>query len=404
MKRIFIAVLLPLMLNSCGTSGAVTKTDDIRRPSPAPQEVVHEFEKSDISGYRPLNYERQKGIWLSYIDLAPMLEAVTAEDLEVRFDEACKNIKELGCNTIYVHLRPFGDAVYESELYPKSDYICGDYDPLAVICDKAHEYDISVHGWINPLRLQTADRLAEISGFQTAEWFASSDPAVQTVAGDEHLWLDPAYPEVRALIAEGAAEIAENYDVDGIHYDDYFYPTTDPEFDAQCFAEKGGGSTLEEWRTENISQMCREIYQRVKAVNPDIEVSISPQGNIENNYNYLYADVARWCREDGFCDRMIPQIYFGYDNTVKPFLSTLSDWQKMTSCGDVKMTVGLAVYKIGEEQEFTDTSGIIARQITDCEDCQGVSLYTYDSLFGERFDTERMKQEIAAIRSALDEY
>lgn len=404
MKRKILAATFSLMLTSCGKIGAVTNIDDIRRPSPAPSEVIHLSENPEISGYRPLNYERQKGIWLSYIDLAPMLEAETAEEFEVRFDKACENIRELGCNTVYVHLRPFGDAVYESALYPKSDYICGEYDPLDIICDTAHGYDISVHGWINPLRLQTADRLSEIKGCQTAEWYASGDPAVQTVAGDEHLWLDPAYPEVRELIADGAAEIAENYDIDGIHYDDYFYPTTDPEFDAQCFAENGGGNTLEEWRTENISQMCREIYKSVKAVNSDIEVGISPQGNIENNYNFLYADVARWCSEEGFCDRIIPQIYFGYDNAVKPFSSTLAEWQEMSGKGNVKMTIGLAVYKIGNEQEFTDKTGIIAQQIADCARCQGISLYTYSSLFGEGSDSERIIKEKNAIMAELNKY
>ena len=125
---------------------------------------------------------------------------------------------------------------------------------------------------------------------------------------------------------------------------------------------------------------------------------------MENNYYKLYADVEKWINEEGYCDRIIPQIYFGYENAVKPFISTLDEWQKMCSKGSVVLDIGLAVYKIAQEVEFTDNTGIIARQINDCKECQGVSLYTYGSLFGVDREVERIKDEREAIRNALGKY
>lgn len=401
MKKRLLAILLTLCLAGCVNQTDQTNVTEVRRSSPQP--INYEYiPPVPEAGYTTLNYDAQKGIWLSYIDLAPMLSAETAREFEESFEDACENVSELGCNTIYVHVRPFGDAAYESELYPKSDYVGGDYDPLEIMCDIAHENELSLHAWINPLRLQTADRLSEIYGYQTADWYAEGSDKVCEVYGDEHLWLDPAYPEVRALIAAGAAEIVENYQVDGIHYDDYFYPTTDEYFDAQCYAQMGDGSSLDEWRTDNISKMCREIYDSVKTANSSVVVGISPQGNIENNYEYLYADVKAWCSEEGYCDYILPQIYFGYDNPVKPFKSTLMAWQDMCSSKKVKLVVGLAAYKIGLESEFTDDVGIIAKQIRDSTSCQGIAIYTYNSLFGEDSHSERLQQEVNAISSTLE--
>ncbi len=400
-----------LMLVSCNENNNEQETDISERlrnmKSSSVIPVVRENRDKQLDdGYEPLNYEVQKGIWLSYIDLSAMLyEADEAEFCE-SFDKACKNISALGLNTVYVHLRPFGDALYESSLYPTSAYLYGDFDPLEIICDTAHSYELSVHGWINPLRLQTAGELSQISdSYKTAYWYQSDSDKVRAVENDDHLWLNPAYPEVRELIAQGAAEIAAGYEIDGIHYDDYFYPTTDEYFDRQCFAATSQGQDLDSWRLSNISSMCTEIYSAVKAVDKDISVGISPQGNVDNNYSYMYADVEKWCSQTGYCDYILPQIYYGYNNSIMPFAKTLSRWKSMNTCKDVKLVIGLAAYKIGEEDEFTYNIGIVAQQLSDVladDDCAGVAVYTYSSLFDP--DTEladRISQENALIKAAL---
>lgn len=423
MKKLAV-ILICLILCSCGSEGSSetgAKTYDknnllkINSASATPDKAVKSTlaENKETGCYEPLNYDIQKGIWLSYIDLEPMLTGKSKEEFRENFKEACENICELGCNTVYVHLRPFGDALYKSELYPASRYAAGqvgqaaDFDPLEIMAETAHEYKLSVHGWINPLRCEREAEFDNISDeYQIKQWYKEmeNNDKIKRVEGDEHLWLDPAYEDVRELIAEGAKEIAENYDIDGIHFDDYFYPTTDKDFDSMCYGENGGGEALEQWRKDNISAMVSLIYTAVKSVDENILVGISPQGNIENNYNFMYADVSLWGSEQGYCDYLEPQIYFGYNNSSKPFLQTVKDWQGLVSNENVKLVIGLGAYKIFSEEEFADTEGIIAKQIADSMqlECSGIGIYTYNSIFSPENDyARRMESEKEQIKQAF---
>lgn len=409
MKKMISLILMITMLGSCMYKAPEAKETKASAPERLKQlksssviSVYNEFDggaKAETSQEAPV-----KAVWLSYIDLSPMLENADERGFRENFDEACDNIASLGLDTIFVHVRPFGDALYDSRLFPKSVYYSGGFDPLKIMCDSAHSHGISIHAWINPLRLQSEDILGNTDeSYITARWYREDSGMVKSVKDSPFTWLDPSYPEVRALIAEGAAEIVENYDIDGIHYDDYFYPTTDESFDSQCFAEVGEDISLSSWRLDNISSMCREIYSAVKAVDDDIVVSISPQGNIENNYAYMYADVKKWLAEDDICDIIIPQIYFGYDDPVKPFEETLAEWVKLKNNKNVMLMVGLAPYKIGTSDEFTDNTGIIASQIEDCSaipEVGGVALFSYSSLFSA--DDERINDEKECIRDSLN--
>lgn len=422
------AVILILSLLLCGCTARSDKPQSteqsrlqssilkLNSSSAVPRLQLEDIKNNvgDTDVYEPVNYDIQKGIWLSYIDLEPMLTGKTEEAFEASFRTACENISSVGCNTVYVQVRPFGDALYSSELYPASKYITGNvgqagaFDPLKIMCDIAHEYKLSLHGWINPLRCENEENFSCIdSRYKIKQWYENSDSEdkIKQVEGDTHLWLDPAYEEVRKLIADGAREIAENYDVDGIHYDDYFYPTTDKDFDSSCYKEKSGGRSLEEWRRENISEMVREIYSAVKSVDESIQVGISPQGNIENNYNNMYADVSLWGSEEGYADYIEPQIYFGYENPVKPFLQTVKDWQGIVTNDKIRLVIGLGAYKIFNEEEFSENEGIIADQISDSlTACGGVGLYAYNSIFTPEDDySERMQTEKEQIGKVLCE-
>ena len=366
----------------------------------------------ETDGYVPVNYDIQKGIWISYIDLEPMLTGKTEDEFRKNFEQACKNVCSLGFNTVYVQLRPFGDALYNSDLFPSSRYITGnvgekgDFDPLEIMVETAHENKLSFHGWINPLRCENENGFGNISrDFKIRQWYDNmeNDDKIRNVKGDTHLWLNPAYEEVRTLIAEGAKEIAENYNVDGIHFDDYFYPTTDKDFDSVSFSLMGEDKNIDDWRRENISLMVKEIYNSVKEVNENILVGVSPQGNNENNYSKMYADVALWGSEEGYCDYIEPQIYFGYENSVKPFKQTLEEWKGIVINKNVKLVIGLGAYKIFSEEEFSQTEGIISRQIKDSfsSNC-GVGIYTYNSLFTPPEDfSQRITAENEEIRQAM---
>ena len=413
MKKIILTAFCMIMLTSC----TMTENEKTVYPDKLTaknisviQKVSNEVNEEKDDEYQPLNYEIQKGIWISYIDLAPMLYGADEKTFCKNFETACRNVKNLGFNTVYVQVRPFGDALYDSELFQRSRYLSDeqDFDPLVIMTETAHKYKLSFHGWINPLRCETEEKISEChGGYMIEKWYKKMDSSdiIGRVAGDEHLWLNPAYEEVRKLISDGAKEIVEKYDVDGIHYDDYFYPTTEKSFDSRCYAEMSENESLEDWRLGNISQMCSEIYSAVKSVNTDIKVGISPQGNIQNNYDYMYADVKKWGSEKGYADYIVPQIYFGYENQTMPFIKTLESWKKIVSNDDISLVAGLGAYKIMSEYEFSDNKGIISQQISDSIDkynCKGASVYSYGSLFtpAEEY-MERIKDENVLIRKVF---
>lgn len=125
--------------------------------------VCGEKNYTDVETSHKLNYTVQKAIWISYIDLADMLTGKSAEEFRENFSQACENALNIGCNTLYVHVRPFGDAIYDSELYPASRYITGvageqgGFDPLDIMIQTAHDKGLSFHAWINPLRCENEE-------------------------------------------------------------------------------------------------------------------------------------------------------------------------------------------------------------------------------------------------------
>ena len=179
-----------------------------------------------------------------------------------------------------------------------------------------------------------------------------------------------------------------------------FVPDGDYARFMQAFTAAQTADDLSQWRMDNCSEMVHDIYEAVKSVDKRLLFGVSPQGNMDNNYTQMYADVKKWCSEEGYLDYIAPQIYFGYENSVCPFSETLKNWENIVICKNVKLVCGLGVYKLEREDEFINDMGIIARQIGDTEadeNCSGFALYSYQSLFtktDERFLEER--KEISA--------
>ena len=398
MKRIVLFVIAVLMLSSC----ADRKDKPVLmmcspRPSGIGQEYVSEKSIQKEQKYEALNYNRVKAVWVSYLELAPIIG--NGEDtFRKEFDKICKNCCDIGFNTVFAHVRTFSDSFYPSEYYGQSKAFNGkSFDALSCMVEIAHSYKLSFHAWINPLRCETKQYIKTVSeGTLIGEWLSDPkkyDEYVVYVEKTGHYWLNPAVTEIRQLIADGVAEIVRGYDVDGIHIDDYFYPTNEPFFDSGIYIEQNVDKSLSEWRTENCSEMVSQLYRAVKEENSLVEFGIAPQGNIENNYYYLFADVKRWCSEDGFCDYIVPQIYFGYNNKYKPYSETLKVWSEMCSRSNKKLVIGIGAYKIMTEDEFIYDKGIVVRQAADALDlCDGAAMFSYNSFFGnDRAEEERAR-------------
>lgn len=346
MKKIIAAACAAAFCFNVGCSAKISSKDMTPTAefseSVAPENCVKKCE--------PLNYREQVGRWLPYVKFPEIMQGKSEEEFRKAIGEFMEDAAADNVNTIYFHVHPMGDAYYSSEIYPKGIYLDGNYDALSLVLDEAHKRNISVHGWINPLRLQTDDDMSTLpDDFIIKKWIGESKPYVKNVNG--RWYLDPAYPETVKLLENTVREILDNYCVDGIHIDDYFYPTTDAEFDIEAFAESGS-SDLSEWRTENVNRFVKALYDTVKAKDERLVFGISPQGNINVDYNTQYADVRRWGGEKGWCDYIVPQIYFGFNNENCPFLSTLDEWVELVGDSGVSLIIGLAEYKLGREDKW----------------------------------------------------
>lgn len=384
---------------------------------------------SEVTGtndYQPVSTDETKAIWISYQELAVLLRGKSQSAFEANLKQVYQNIRDLGLNTVIVQARPYSDALYPSEYYPWSSYASGavgqapSFDPLAVMVTLAHKAGLSFHAWLNPLRGMTQEETSKVpSTYLIRQWHDSRSDSDRLVYSGSRWYLNPAYPEVRSLIANGAAEIASRYDVDGIHIDDYFYPTTDASFDKLSYETYGGGKTLSQFRLDNCSQMVKEIYQTVKKANSKVLFGVSPQGNIQNNYTSQFADVKRWCSEKGYLDYIMPQVYFGFENEGQPYSQTVRQWNELIKADGIQLMIGLACHKIGMEddtyagsgsREWSEHSDILSRQVSDARAIarySGVALFDYKSLFdlstGDILTDDSVQKEVSKLKEVLSQ-
>lgn len=391
------------------TSAATSKKND---------NVPAATDNLPVNSYTALNYNEVKGVWIWYSELYPILTGKSESQLRSGIGEYYDNCLSLGINTVYVHVRPFGDAIYKSDYFPWSKYCTGyigkdpGYDPLKVMIDEAHARGISFQAWVNPLRCYHENDAPDVSTtYKTGQWYDAKG-GDYIVKVNSYWWLNPAYKEVTDLIANGAAELVSKYDVDGVHIDDYFYPTTEAYFDSIAF-NASSYSSLSQFRLDNCSRMVADMYKAVKSHNPTALFGVSAQGNVTNNETQLYADVEKWSKEDGYVDYMAPQIYYGFDNGGQPFEQVVEQWDKMLAGTGKSLIPGLAVYKIGTEDkwagsgryEWQNDKEIIKRQIVKSQKTSnygGVILYSYQFIFKPDSKVETaVNKEIAAFKPLL---
>lgn len=331
------------------------------------------------------------GVWVPYFSLD------TAEHTQEAFEEHYRQIaqtaQEKGINAMFVHVRPFSDALYPSAYYPWSHILTGTqgqdpgYDPLQFMIDTTHQLGMKFHAWINPLRVKTAETPAALADNNPYGTLGAESPGY-FMEYDGGVYLNPAYPAVRSLIAGGAVEIAQNYDVDGIHFDDYFYPSEDASLDSAAY--EAYTQTVEqplpllEWRAANINAMVAQVYESVKAAREEVVFGISPQGNIQND-EAMGADVKTWAAVPGYVDYLAPQLYFSFENQALPYQQALEEWAALPRHQGLKLYAGLALYKAGTDADggtWLTRDNIIALQAEAALNAgyQGVILYSSEYL------------------------
>ncbi len=362
-----------------------------------------------------------RAVWIYYNELSMKASnGGTKEEFTEKAETMTENIRAAGLNTVILQVRPFCDAFYPSEIFPWSAYLTGtqgqevDYDPLEIFLACAKEKGLSVQAWFNPYRVLLSTDWEKLADTNPAKQWYLAGETEHLLLTDTGIYLNPASDKAQALILDGVRELLTKYDLDAVHMDDYFYPTTDESVDREQYAAytaAGGKLSLSDWRRENVSTFVSGLYAAVKAIDPSVQVVVSPGGDIARNYETLYADVARWAREPGFVDVLMPQLYYGFENQNLPFASTAQEWANLEFADGVQLCFGLAAYKCGKEDAYAGTgkaewqqsSDILSRQLMLCRGLPhygGFAIYSYSSIFSEN-TTENAKKEWQNFKNML---
>ncbi|SHO45623.1 glycoside hydrolase family 10 protein [Anaerocolumna xylanovorans] len=331
-----------------------------------------------------------KAVWISYLEFASYgKNGFTEDSFEKTVNTMFDNIVKLKMNAVVVQVRPFGDAMYPSAYFPWSKYISGTqgvnpgFDPLAYMVKAAHERGLAFHAWLNPYRVTTASTdYSKLSKDNPARvWKEDKDPSNDrnVLSFDGSLYYNPAVKGVQELILNGIKEIVTNYDVDGIHFDDYFYPALGSSyktnFDAQeyqayaevCKKNNVTPMTIANWRRYNVNTLVRNAYSTVKKIKSKAEFGISPGGYIDSlaSDQAYYVDVKTWLSSDGYVDYICPQLYWTFSNSTYPYDKILKKWLSYRTSSTVKVYVGLATYRAGSnlESDWKNDPDVLRNQL-----------------------------------------
>lgn len=405
--------IVPIIVSVIAMLSVICISSFTREKPPKKQNDINNIAalSSKATADTPESDEEMRGVWVSYMELSMENESSkTQKAFEDKFTEIAQKCRESGFNTLIVQVRPFCDALYKSSYFPWSHILTGtqgenpQYDALQIMCDICKENNLKIHAWINPYRVSSNETPKKLS--DNNPYIKNSEIGIKT---DNGIFLDPSNETAQQLISDGVKEIAENYDVDGIQFDDYFYPTEDESFDKKQYEAyiekygKGNCMSLDNWRMQNVNTLICKVYRTIKSVDSSVEFGISPQGNIGNN-DGLYADVKSWCTCKGFADYICPQIYFNLENPALTFEDCLDSWTSLDFDENVKLYVGLGGYKAGkgeyDEKTWLLSDSILADEydiLRNNKSVRGFMLYSYNSL-----EDDTAKKEINNLINALN--
>ena len=308
----------------------------------------------------------------------PSAKSLSRARLREELDAILDSCEQNGLNAVYFQVSPYSDALYHSQILPTSSVVTGregqrfpgDFDPLDYLCEHAHARGIAVHAWVNPMRVTTPE--------MSYDTLARDNPAKVhpewTVEYGGAYYYDLGIPEVRQLQADVCAELAANYPIDGILFDDYFYPypvdgkTFD---DAQTYADYGADAAdLADFRRQSTTALVRACYTSIKETREDCAFGIAPFGIWRNDdgrnggsptrgfesYESLYCDSLAFIR-GGWVDYVAPQIYWQFSSQAAPYGALCEWWNAAVADTDVKLLISHAAYQAeawGSPSEFTE--------------------------------------------------
>ena len=356
------------------------------------------------------NEKELRGLWVASVQNIDYPSKPTT-DPEILKSEALKildDAKNIGITAIFLQVRPTSDAFYKSSYYPWSKYLTGsqdkapdrDFDPLAFWLAEAHSRGIELHAWINPYRISRTTLSEASPDINTLHIThpARLNPSWVVKHSDDNFYFNPGISEVRKLIVDSVLEIINNYNVDGIHFDDYFYPGKSFD-DAKTYTEYGYGFTdIGDWRRANVTALVTEVSMAIRAAGKNVRFGISPFGiwankstnslgsdtkGLESYYNH-FADTRRWVK-DGIIDYIVPQIYWNIGYTAADYSKLLNWWKDTVSDTAVDLYIGQAAYRTGNSSSSSPWYGVaeIEKQLLlnqTVPEVKGSIFYNYSAL------------------------
>ncbi|MDD5888643.1 MAG: family 10 glycosylhydrolase [bacterium] len=356
--------------------------------------------------------EELRAIFISYIELSKYVKNQDVNTSKRNIEAMINNISILGFNTVIVQIRSFADAIYESTIYPWSSTVAkteGEnpgYDILDYFIKIAKEKNILLYAWINPYRVRSSGNV--VSEKSPAFKYLGTDFLYE----DEGLYFNPSKQEVEDLIVDGVLEVINNYLVDGILFDDYFYPNQDLDYlDYLNYLENNDYISFDDYHLMIINKMVKRVHDVCRE--KKVLFGISPDGNIDNNYKKVFADVKNWLSSDQYVDFIMPQVYYGFFNETQAFKNVIDSWDSLIVNSDIKLYVALGFYKVGTldkyaksgEMEWINNSNVIMREIILARNLKyykGFSLFRYDYLFNDDLKTATTMLEIENMKKILN--
>ena len=362
-----------------------------------------------------------RAVWIPFMDFREILTGKSQAEFEKAFSERLDRACQWGINRVFTHLRPFADALYPSEVFPASHLISGvegekpEFDPLEIMLKLSHERNLEFDAWINPFRVRAPGVAKAGAGLCPENPALKMRDPLAVIEYRNSLTYNPASEEACELILKGIKELLNNYPVDGIHFDDYFYPFSDPFFDMDSYCAyklPGGGLSQSAWRKQNVSLFLRSCYETVHSAGCG-RFGISPKGFMACNTEEEFLDVPRILSEAGFVDYVCPQAYFALSDEISPFSAVMEQFDALIKA-DIDLLAGLAVYKLGYDdrwagplgrQEWLSGSESLAK-MRDCakkaEHYGGFSLYNYQAAFLPTPEkAARVEAEMKALQRSL---
>lgn len=382
-------------------------------------------EEIDIPEYK-FNEKDVRGVWVSNVANIDTPSNLGKEEYQEYLRNMIKNIASYNMNTVIFQVRPASDAYYESKLNPWSRYITGTegknpgFDVLQFVIDEAKKYGIKVHAWMNPYRVSVSALNLENCTIEEAKNaylegldkknFARRHPEHTLVDGANKVILCPSHPKVIDFVTKSIMEVVDNYDVEGVHIDDYFYPygKIPYEREEQDFLKyrTSADQNFEDWRRSNVDVMIKNIHDELKKsfskTGKKVLFGISPFAIYRTNtkvredgwdkgsfnaagalqcYSELYSDVYKWMKE-GWIDYVVPQVYFPFERADVTYHDLTKWWSNLAKETNTILYIGQALYQMGSNEVWQNPKEMENQLKFNCqfEQISGTIFFTYKDL------------------------